>query len=116
MGKSYFVPRSAKGETRILYIFTIKSFITTIAIGLIGAGIWYVADKLVGISLVPGLLITAIFGGLGYVIGAAKIPDSPFMGRFRKAGGENVLDIIVRFVTFRRRKKIYIYNFNRGGK
>ena len=44
MGKSYFVPRSAKGETRILYIFTIKSFVTTVAIGLIGALIWFIWD------------------------------------------------------------------------
>ena len=26
MGKSYYVPRSVKGETRILSIFTVKSF------------------------------------------------------------------------------------------
>ena len=40
MGKSYFVPRSAKGESRILYIFTIKSFAFTVSIGLIGALVW----------------------------------------------------------------------------
>ncbi len=116
MGKSYFVPRSAKGETRILYIFTIKSFVTTVAIGLIGALIWFICDKLFQISLVMGLIITAIFAAIGYVIGAAKIPDSPFMGKFRKAGGETLLEILIRFITFKKRRKIYIYNLNRGGK
>ncbi len=116
MGKSYFVPRSAKGETRILYIFTVKSFITTIISGLIGAGLWYLFDKLFQIPMVPGLILTGIFGAIGFVIGAAKIPDSPIMGKFRKAGGETLLDIMIRFITFRKRKKIYIYNLNRGGK
>ena len=37
MGKSYYVPRSAKGESRILYIFSVKSFITTLICGGIGA-------------------------------------------------------------------------------
>ncbi len=114
MGRSYFVPRSVKGESRILYIFSIKSFAFTLVFGLIGAGIWYFLSSF--ITLVPGLILTGVFGTIGYVIGAAKIPDVPFMGPFRKAGGENVSDIIFRFITFKSKKKIYIYNLNRGGK
>lgn len=117
MGKSYFVPRSAKGESRILYVFTIKSFVFTVAFGLVGALIWYLLYAAFGsFPLVVGLIITGIFGGTGYVIGALKIPDSKFMGPFRKAGGEYLSDIILRSITFRRRKKIYLYNINRGGK
>lgn len=117
MGKSYFVPRSAKGESRILYIFTMKSFAFTAAFGLVGGGIWYLLSQIIPkFPLVPGLIITGIFGGIGYIIGAAKIPDSKFMGPFRKAGGEYLSDIILRAITFRKRKKIYIYNVNRGGK
>lgn len=117
MGKSYFVPRSAKGESRILYVFTIKSFVFTVALGLIGALIWYIFYVVFGgFPLFAGLIITGIFGGIGYVIGALKIPDSKFMGPFRKAGGEYLSDIILRAITFKRRKKIYLYNINRGGK
>ena len=117
MGKSYFVPRSAKGESRIIYIFTIKSFVFTVAFGLIGALIWYLFYNIFGgFPLVAGLVITGIFGGVGYIIGALKIPDSKFMGPFRKAGGEYLSDIILRAITFKRRKKIYLYNVNRGGK
>lgn len=65
MGRSYFVPRSAKGESRILYIFTIKSFVFTVAFGLIGALIWYIMSRVFdGFPLVPGLVITGIFGGI----------------------------------------------------
>lgn len=117
MGRSYFVPRSAKGESRILYIFTIKSFAFTAAFGLIGGFIWYLLNSVISdFPLFAGLIITILFGGIGYMIGALKIPDSKFMGPFRKAGGEYLSDIILRFITFKKRKKIYIYNLNRGGK
>ena len=52
----------------------------------------------------------------GYAIGALKIPDSKLMGPFRKAGGEYLSEIILRAITFKRRKKIYIYNLKIGGK
>lgn len=113
MGKSYFVPRSVKGESRLLVIFSIKSFVFTAIFGLIGGGIWYLGSNLFGMKMISGLVITGIFGGLGYIIGAAKIPDSPIMGVFQKAGGEYLSDILLRFITFRNRKKIYIYNYNR---
>ena len=113
MGKSYFVPRSVKGETRLLVIFSVKSFIFTAIFGLIGGGIWYLGSALFKMSIFTGLIITGIFGGIGYVIGAAKIPDSPIMGSFQKAGGEYISDIIYRFITFKRRKKIYVYNYTR---
>ncbi len=115
MGKTYYVPRSVKGETRLLYIFSIKSFVTTVAIGLVGAGIWYLGS-LFGLGLVPGIIITVIFGAIGFGFGTLKIPDIPAMGKFRKAGGENLSDISFRFLTFGRKKKIYVYNLNRGGK
>lgn len=122
MGKSYYVPRSVKGESRLLVIFTVKSFIFTAAFGLVGGGIWYLCSQMFGLGMIPGLIITGIFGGLGYLVGAAKIPDSPLMGPFQKAGGEYLSDIIMRFFTFKSRKKIYLYNYdrknfvNKGGK
>ena len=115
MGKTYYVPRSVKGETRLLYIFSIKSFISTVAFGLIGAGIWYIGS-LIGMGLIAGLIVTIIFGAIGFCFGTLKIPDIPIMGKFRKAGGESLSDISFRFLTFGRKKKIYLYNLNRGGK
>ena len=112
MGKSYYVPRSVKGESRILYIFSIKSVVTTAAFALIGGLIWYLGGK-IGMSIFWGLGITVFFGAIGYIIGAAKIPDSKYVGVFRKAGGEYLSDIIIRFITFKNKKKIYLYNYNR---
>ncbi len=114
MGNTYFVPRNVKGEGRILYIFTMKSFIFTLVAGLIGMGVWFLISSLLSIDNIVAMIICiAAFASIGYLIGALKIPDSPIMGPFRKAGGENISDIIFRFFTFFGRKKIYIYNLDR---
>lgn len=115
MGNTYFVPRNVKGESRILYIFTMKSFIFTLVAGVIGVLIWMGFKAITGIeNLVTMLVFIGVFAGIGYLIGALKIPDSPLMGPFRKAGGEYVSDIIGRFFTFGFRKKIYLYNYDRA--
>jgi len=114
MGGTYFVPRSVKGESRILLIFSVKSFIVTLITGLIGAGIWYLLGK-VGINLgfVPGLVLVGIFGAIGFCVATLKIPDAPIMGKLRKAGGENIGDILFRLANFKTKKKIYLYNYKR---
>ena len=115
MGSSFYVPRSVKGESRILYIFTIKSFIVTLIFGLVGAGIWFLLTSFnINVELVPGLIIVGIFGGIGYALATVIIPDVPFMGPLRKAGGENIGAMILRLISFRGRKKIYLYNYKRG--
>lgn len=121
MGNSYYVPRSVKGESRILYIFTIKSFIVTLIFGLVGAGIWFLLTSFnVNVELIPGLVIVGICGGIGYALATVVIPDVPFMGPLRKAGGENIGAMVLRLITFRKRKRIYLYNYKRevikGGK
>lgn len=113
MGRTYTVPRSAKGESRILYIFTIKSLATTVGFGIIGILIYLILKSFMEISLIVMILIIAPFAGIGYVVGAAKIPDVPLMGPLQKAGGENVSDILFRLITFRNKKKIYVYGLNR---
>ncbi len=113
MGRSYTVPRSAKGESRILYIFTIKSLAITLAFGAIGALIYFILNSFMEISIVTMILIIAPFAGIGFLIGATNIPDSPIMGPLQKAGGENIFDILVRLITFRYKKKIYIYGIDR---
>lgn len=116
MGRTYGVPRSAKGESRILYIFTIKS----LAVTLVAAGIGWLLTSLIGsiiaLSLVMKIIIIALFGGIGYVIGAASIPDNPMMGPLQKAGGEQIMDILWRLITFKNKKKLYIYGLTRDKK
>ncbi|MDD2627638.1 MAG: hypothetical protein PHR25_00075 [Clostridia bacterium] len=107
MGRTYSVPRSVKGESRILYIFSIKSLMFTIAFGIVGLLIGSVFSFL-GLRMAR-LIITVIFAAIGFGVGALVIPDSPIVGILRKAGGEPVSDILIRTITFKKRKKIYIY-------
>lgn len=114
MGRSYTVPRSAKGESRILYIFSIKSLATTIGFAMIGVLIYFLVKTFAtDVSLITMILIIAPFAGIGFIVGAATIPDVPLMGPLQKAGGENVADILLRLITFKGKKKIYMYNVDR---
>ncbi len=113
MGRSYYVPRSAKGESRILYIFTIKSFLTTLVGGFIGVLIYFISKMFMEISTMTMIIMIVPFAVVGFGIGALKIPDIPAMGPLQKAGGENVMDILGRLITFKGRKKLYIYGINR---
>lgn len=105
---TYNLPRSVKGEGRILFIFTGKSMIYTVVAGSIGL-IFYFIFSLFDLRMV-GLIITAVFALLGFIIGTIKMPN---MGKFKftqKTGGENIDDVIKRAIKFRTRgRKIYIY-------
>lgn len=113
MGRTYGVPRSAKGESRILYIFTVKSLAVTLAFAAVGWLISSLVNMVIQVSLLGNIIIIGIFGGIGFVIGAAKIPDTPMMGVLQKAGGEEILDILFRLFTFKNKKKLYIYGLTR---
>lgn len=106
--QTYEIPRNYKGEGRILYIFSTKALIYTS----IGAGIgivFYFIFRMINLGIV-GLIITAILGLIGFCIGTLKIPESNAFEITKKAGGENLDDIIIRWIKFNKNgKKIYIY-------
>ena len=112
MGKTYGVPRSAKGETRILFIFSIKSLLMTIGGGLIGL-IFYFIFNTIGLGAI-GIGIAITLAVVGFAMATLTIPDSPLLGKLRKAGGENLGDIVFRTILFGRKKKLYLYR--EGGK
>ena len=119
MGGSYYVPRSVRGESRILYIFTIKSFAVTLAFGLVGVLFYFILSSFIAMSIWTAIIMTAIFAVVGYALSAITIPDAPIMGPLRKAGGENIGAMIIRAMSFRGKRKIYLYNYkresNKGG-
>lgn len=105
---TYNLPRNVKGEGRILFIFSNKSLITTCIGGAVGL-VFYFIFKLFGLSIV-GFIITLIFAFIGYSIGMFKIPDNNGLEITRKAGGENIDDVIKRYIKFKKNsKKLYVY-------
>lgn len=104
---TYMIPRNTKGEGRILFIFSTKALIYTVVGGLIGMPFYYMF-KFMKMSVV-GIVIIAILALLGFSIGTFKIPNSDGFKVTRLVGGENIDDVILRYIKFKRKKnKIYI--------
>jgi hypothetical protein len=104
---TYYIPRNYKGETRLLYIFTVKSLVTT-AIGAFIGFLFYLILASVGLKI-PGLIILALWALIGYAIGALKIPTIVGLPVTKKIGGESISDIIIRYIKFKKNRKIYNY-------
>ena len=105
---TYNIPRNVKGEGRILFIFSTKSLITTCIGGVVGLIIYFIFS-LIGLKSI-GLIIAAIFALIGYSIGMFKIPESGGLEITRKTGGENIDDVIKRYIKFKQKgKKLYVY-------
>ena len=104
---TYYIPRNLRGETRIFYIFTIKSLISTVC-GIVFGLIFFFLFSILKLKIV-GLGITAICGLIGYAIGAFKIPTIMGIPVTKKIGGEPVTEIITRWIKFQKNKKMYVY-------
>lgn len=104
---TYYIPRNYRGESRILYIFTVKSFITTAIGGMLGM-LFFVLFKAMNLTMV-GVIIMAFFALIGYAIGAFKIPTIVYIPITKKIGGEPVGEIIMRYIKFKKSRKIYTY-------
>lgn len=104
---TYYIPRNLRGETRIFYIFTIKSLIST-ACGLLFGLIFLLIFMVLGLKLV-GIIITAVCSLIGYVVGAFKIPTVSGIPVTKKIGGEPINEIVARWIKFNKNKKMYVY-------
>lgn len=108
MGGPYNIPRNYKGESKILFIFSVKSFLFTIG----GAGIgiiFYLIFSIIGLKTI-GLVFIVLLGLLGFAVGTFKIPDNANLNFSRKVGGEAIDTVFLRWVKFKRKNnKIYVY-------
>lgn len=104
---TYYIPRNYRGESRILYIFTVKSLITTAVGAMVGAMFWALF-KALGMNAV-GLIIMALFALIGFAIGALKIPTIVAFPITKKIGGEPIGEIILRYMKFKKNRKMYVY-------
>ena len=105
----YQIPRNVKGEGRILYIFSTKALIYT---G-VGAGIGLALAWILGMFGLgfARLVIVILFGAIGYAVATFKIPNTTAFEFTKKTGGENIDDIIKRWIKFKfkNKNKIYVY-------
>lgn len=106
---SYTIPRDTKGEGRILMIFSKKSFMWTLIFAGAGLITIYPICAIFGKSLI-GMIGVLLFGLIGFGIGALKMPNSQNFEIFRKTGGEDIDEILIRLFKFKKGgKKVYLY-------
>ena len=104
---TYYIPRNVKGETRILIIFSIKSLITTLIGALVGL-IFNFILKAFGFDM-AGTIVLIVFALIGYGVGAINIPIIAGLPFTKKIGGEPLSEIIIRYIKFKKTKKVYTY-------
>ncbi|MDO5556972.1 MAG: PrgI family protein [Clostridia bacterium] len=104
----YNIPRNMKGESRILMIFSVKALIYT-AVGATIGLVFFLLLRSFNLTIL-GIVIMGIFGVIGFLVGTLKIPDSNALRLTQKLGGENIDDVVRRFIKFKMKKsKIYLY-------
>ena len=104
---TYYIPRNYRGESRILYIFTVKSLITT-AVGAMVGSLFWIIFRLMNLNAV-GIIIMAFFAFIGFAVGALKIPTIVAFPITKKIGGEPIGEIILRYIKFKKNRKMYVY-------
>ena len=104
---TYEIPRDYRGEGRILYIFSTKALIYS-AVGVAIGLLFYYFFRLIGLSAI-GIIIAIFFGLIGFSIATFKIPDSKKFKFTEKTGGENIDNVIIRYIKFKQKKnRIYV--------
>lgn len=104
---TYYIPRNVKGESRILYIFSVKALITTAVSAMVGVLIYFLLS-MIGLKI-AGIICIVICSVIGYGIGTIKIPTLSGIPFTKKIGGEDLGEIILRYIKFLSNKKVYTY-------
>ena len=108
MGGPYNIPRNYKGENKILFIFSMKSFLYTAIGGLLGVLFYYILSLLKLGTI--GLILIVLFAFIGFAIGTFKIPEINKFKFSKKVGGESIDNVILRYIKFKQKNnKIYVY-------
>ena len=70
--------------------------------------LFFALFSMLGIKVV-GIILLAICAIIGYVVGAFKIPTIAGIPVTKRIGGEPVSEIIMRYIKFKKNRKMYIY-------
>lgn len=62
-----------------------------------------------------GIGFIVVLAVLGFGIGTLKVPNSVAFDITRKTGGENIDDVIMRWIKFKTKNKKKIYVYTEGG-
>lgn len=106
---TYNLPRNVKGEGRILFVFSTKALIYSTIGAAVGIPI-YLIFSILNLRIV-GIISIILMAIIGFIIATFKVPEISSISATKKVSGEDIDDVIKRFVKFKSQKnKIYIYN------
>lgn len=105
---TYYIPRNLKGETRLLYIFTVKSLMTTGIGAILGLILYALIGGILG-QKIPGLIAMGVCALVGWIFGAVKIPTVAGIPITKNIGGESLDEILRRYMKFKVKRKYYTY-------
>ena len=112
MGSYYIPSNNLKGESRILYIFTGKSLIYTAIGGFIGLILYFFIGILLKLKLL-GIILAFMLALLGYAIATIKFSTNGNTKLSKNVGGDSIDDVILRYIWFKKNKKVYTYSVER---
>lgn len=105
---TYNLPRNVKGEGRILFIFSTKALIYSTIGAVVGLPMYFLFSIL-NLKMV-GLVSVLIFAIIGFCIATFKVPEIASIQSTKKVSGEDIDDVIKRFIKFKmQHNRIYIY-------
>ncbi len=105
---TYNLPRNVKGEGRILFVFSTKALIYSTIGAAVGLPI-YLIFSILKLNIV-GIVAILLFALIGFIIATFKVPEIPSIQATKKVGGENIDEVIKRFIKFKsQHNKIYVY-------
>lgn len=90
-------------------IFTTKSLIYTCAAGAFGLIFYFLFGVILNLKIL-GIIATLLCAALGYAIATFKIPDTNALEITRRAGGENIDTVFLRWMKFRKKGNV-IYTY-----
>lgn len=89
-------------------IFSYKALIYTLISGAMGL-LFFFLFKTIKLTKI-GIAFIVIFALIGFIIGTFKIPETDAFEITRKAGGQNIDDVLKQLIKFKmKKKKIYTY-------
>jgi hypothetical protein len=105
---THIIPRSnVKGQDRLFIFFSVQGLVGTLIGCVIGVPFYSIVRSVFN-SLVGGLIVLAVFGAIGFVIGQVKVPDNNGNPLFKKLGGLYVREAILAYFKFKSNKKKYV--------
>ena len=90
-------------------IFTTKSLLYTCGAGAFGLIFYFIFGMLLGLTWL-GIGLTLLFAIIGFAVATFKIPDTNAFELTRKAGGEYIDKVFIKWFKFRKKgNRIYTY-------